>query len=136
MRINALVPWFGSNRANADQVGRQIGKVAWCGVPFVGGCCEIPHIATRAGVANDRHRLLINLARHVADPDKRAALFERVDRALFHPVELREAQDAAITWENGAGLFARGGEVGDLDAAAGFFIATWMGRSAMAGQWG
>jgi len=140
---SAIAPWFGSNRTNAAAVGAALGKCAWVGIPFAGGCCEILHIKTRAGVANDLHRHLINLCRVIAD----AALVEQLARKLadtpYHPDVLSGAQKRCIERECAIepNLFI-GGELAkpldgaDIDWAYDYFVCCWMARSAKAGTRG
>lgn len=138
MTTTAIAPWFGSNRTNAAAVGELLGRCDWVGVPFVGGGCELRHIRTRAGVANDLHRHVINLARVIADKASCDALADRLSRTLYHGDELAAAQrscrDRESTMEGG--LFdgpARISDEADVDWAYEYFICCWMGRSARSG---
>lgn len=134
---SAIAPWFGSNRTLAATVGRQLGKCAWVGIPFAGGCCEVPHIKTRAGVVNDKHRHLINLARVVADPTLWRAMVDRLDSTLFHSDEYEAAQVRCRDRETpvAGGLFGGGAMADgpDLEWAIDYFVLCWMGPSARAG---
>ncbi len=129
MRINTLAQWYGGNRLLADSVGTALGRLRWCGVPFAGGCAELPHIQTVAGVANDLHRHVINLARVVRDDTLVEQLVGRLDGLLFHPDELRAAQrrcrerEAVTAFPNSP----------DISWAADYFTACWMGRGGQAG---
>jgi|GEM_PF-3544114 len=143
MKITSLANWFGSNRSGGEMVGRQLGRLRWCGIPCVGGAGEIPHIDTTAGLANDLHSHIINLARVVRHNDQRGRLIELLESRLFHPVELAQAQQRCIEREaEGAtgGLFGDGSapvllrENGDVDWAADYFVASWMGRGGEAGK--
>lgn len=141
LSIGALAPWYGSNRIAPEAVGIALGRLDWCGVPFAGGCCEIPWIRTRAGVGNDLHRHLINLARVAADQDLAEQVAHRVSGMLFHPDELRMAQRRCSARETPprAGLFAgpASGPACDtapsVEWATDYFVCCWMGRSAIAG---
>jgi len=137
--INAIAPWFGANRERAELVGRLLGKLAWCGVPFMGGGAELPFIDTREGVAGDLHRHVINLARVIREPGLREELAARLDRTLFHEEEFRDAQrrgaerDAA----SAGGLFGaptEGSEGPDVGWAFDYFVCCWMGPGAKAGK--
>ncbi len=142
MTISALAPWYGCNRVGAAAVGAQLGKLDWCGVPFMGGAPELPHIKTRGGIANDKHLLIINLAKVVASFDLYESLADRLDEMFFHPSELEAAQakcaDAFFADANaGAGLFGdtkNPCEKPDVDLAAAYFVACWMGRGGHAGK--
>lgn len=132
MRINALAQWFGGNRMLADSVGRALGRLRWCGVPFAGGCPELPHIRTGAGVANDLHRHVINLARVVRDDALVEQLVRRLDGLLFHPDELAEAQRRCRERDQRNCI----GDAPDVAWAADYFAACWMGRGGHAGKRG
>lgn len=134
----AIAQWFGSNRMLASEVGRQLGKLDWCCVPFCGGCCELPHIQARAGVASDLHRHVINLARVVRDPLTKDELVRMADSMLFHPDELAAAQDRCIRRERASspGLFARESfeEANLIGWACDYLVSVWMTRGGMAGR--
>ncbi len=130
MRINTLAQWFGGNRTLSHRVGEALGKLRWCGVPFAGGCPELAHINTAAGAANDLHRHIINLARVVRDNDLVEQLVRRLDDLLFHPDELAGAQRRCRERET---LDEFGG-VPDVEWAADYFTACWMGRGGHAGK--
>jgi DNA adenine methylase len=130
MRINALAQWFGGNRLLAQSVGRALGRLRWCGVPFAGGCAELPHIRTAAGVANDLHRHVINLARVVRDDALVEQLVHRLDNALFHPDELAAAQRRCREREQLSQYY----DTPDVASAADYFTACWMGRGGHAGK--
>lgn len=132
MRINALAQWFGGNRMLAQSVGRALGRLRWCGVPFAGGCPELPHIQTAAGVANDLHRHVINLAHVVRDDDLVEQFVNRLDGVLFHPDELARAQRQCREREQRGHV----GDAPDIGWAADYFAACWMGRGGQAGKRG
>ncbi len=132
MKINALAQWFGGNRRLAATVGQALGKLRWCGVPFPGGCPELPHIQTNAGVANDRHRHIINLARVIRDSALLDELVHRLDGLLFHPDELAVAQRRCREREG----YPTTSEAPDVIWAADYFAACWMGRGGHAGKRG
>lgn len=130
MRINALAQWFGGNRTLAESVGRALGKLRWCGVPFAGGCAELPHIRTAFGVANDLHRHVINLARVVRDDGLVEQLVHRLNGLLFHPDELAAAQRRCREREQ----IDCHRHAPDAEWAADYFAASWMGRGGHAGK--
>ncbi len=132
MRINALAQWFGGNRMLAESVGRALGRLRWCGVPFAGGCPQLPQILTTAGVANDLHRHVINLARVVRDDGLVEQLVRRLDSVLFHPDELAEAQRRCHEREE----HGRVSDTPDVAWAADYYAACWMGRGGHAGKRG
>jgi len=44
MKIKAISQWFGNNRTLAPIVGEKLGRLKWCGVPFMGGAAELPFL--------------------------------------------------------------------------------------------
>ena len=143
-KVAAVAQWHGSCRASCERIGRALGDLVWCGVPFAGGMPELPYIRTRTGIANDLHRHLINLARVIRE--RPADLVARLDEKVFHPDELAAAQefcqrreevlsplfatkDGPYMYANIKGL----GATGDLDWAVAYFISTWMTRGGNAG---
>ncbi len=137
MKIKALAPWYGNNRELAQRVGAELGALAWCGVPFCGGCPELPEIKTRAGLAGDLHRHIINLARVVRDDALAEQMTDRLDAMLFHPDELAIAQRrcAGRNVASGGNLFgATLCDEPDVEWAASYFASCWMGRGGHAGK--
>lgn len=136
--INALAGWFGNNRTHADTVGIELGPLKWCGVPFAGGCPELPRIRTKAGLASDLHRHIINIARVVRDPVLKAAMVDRLDGMLFHPDELLDAQRRCVAreGEGAGGLFGapKPNDEPDVAWAADYFVTCWMGRGGHSGK--
>lgn len=130
MRINALAQWFGGNRMLAAGVGKALGELRWCGVPFAGGCPELAHIQTAAGVANDLHRHVINLARVVRDGVLLDQLVNCLAGLLFHPDELAVAQQRCRKREHAHAIIG----LPDVEWAADYFAACWMGRGGHAGK--
>lgn len=118
--VTTLVPVFGSARMNALKVGDLIRDRKWVGVCFAGGMSEMLGITAQTLCVNDRHRHIINLARHVADPETCKQLMQRLDFTPFHPDVLLQAQrhcEAAI--ETAA----------TAEDAYQYFLACWLGRS-------
>lgn len=139
MKMNRLAPWFGADLAIAEEAAGLIGKRAWVGIPFCGGCSIVPFLETRSGLCSDLHRHIINLAKVIRDPELRPRLIQRLDRELFHPDVLRNAQLRCMERMaiGGANLF---GEPEDdslndpVQWAADYFIACWMARGGHAGK--
>jgi len=136
-KVAAVAQWHGSCRASCERIGRALGDLVWCGVPFAGGMPELPYIRARTGIANDLHRHLINLARVIRNRPK--DLVERLDAIVFHPDELAEAQTFCRRRETTVGsIFAADpppnvlGD-GDLDWAVSYFVSAWMTRGGNAG---
>lgn len=136
--ISAIASWFGGNRTLAPNVAVQLGDLRWCGVPFCGGCPELPWIRTRGGVASDLHRHIINLALTIKSDELRPRLIERLDRTLFHPDELEAARVECRTRElDEAESLHRGRArhgMPDLDWAYAYFVSVWMGAGGIAGK--
>ena len=124
MRVNALVPWFGSNRTNGAYVGKLLDGCSCVGIPFGGGLCEVPHIKARTIVVSDLHRHVINLARVVADDASRQRLAAEADALPFHPDVLAEAQEISASLSP---------DCHNNHAALWYFVSQWMGRSGKAG---
>ncbi len=120
-----VVPWFGSNTRLAKQVGELFGALRWCGVPFCGGCSELKHIETRIGVANDLHGLAMNLYQVIASPILCDELVGILMNQPYHADNLVRAQERCHSLD---------GSGGSVEAAADYFMASWMGRKGKAGR--
>jgi len=130
MTVSALVPWFGSNRMLGPKVGQALAGCKWVGIPFAGGMAELGHIEARTIIVCDKHKLVINLARVVADAKRRPDLVRRLRHKLLHPEELEHSQQVCRT-------------LGDIDEdetslvlAEHYFACCWMSRSGLAGTKG
>jgi hypothetical protein len=132
----ALVPWFGSNRTLAANVGAALTGCRWVGVPFAGGMCELLHIKASTVVVGDLHAHVLNLAAVVANAELRPQLVARLADIPHHPDALRAAQDRCTEREAAAGGDWFGGErtfTPDLEWALDYFVSAWQSRSASAG---
>lgn len=113
MTTTAIANWYGSNRMLAAHVGAELAGCAWVGVVFGGGMCEVPHIAARSILVNDKHRHVINLARVAKHKTQGPKLYRALRRFAFHPDELADAQARCLEREeltdNPDELFARTG---------------------------
>jgi len=127
MKVTALAPWFGSARQNAKTIGALLGKHDWVGIPFCGGCCEIPHIQARSIAANDLHRHVITLAMTVAG-EGYEKLRDLIDDVMVHPDFLDRARRDLETIE-------QGGSESRVDPywAAAYFVNSWLSRSTNVG---
>jgi DNA adenine methylase len=123
--INALLPYFGSARLVAPQIGRALDGCTWVGVPFLGGGPELAHVDARTIVANDLHRGAVNLAIVAASPVLGYTLRRRLKGFPFHAEMLRICQEYCRSREPGGGP--------DLEHAIAYFVCCWMGRSGQAG---
>jgi len=124
MKISTLAPWFGSARMNAAKIGEAIGKQALVGIPFCGGCCEIPHIRARTIVANDLHRHLITLAMTVAEPAAYSEFVLRLENVLVHPDWLSRARQVLEVFRGRTDSAHPNPEW-----AAAYFTCVWLSRS-------
>lgn len=140
----ALANWFGSNRTLAPEVGRRLGKLRKAFVPFAGGCCEIPYIDARCGVASDLHCHVINLAKCVSDRSLCEQVLERCDEMLVHWADLRAAQrlcgarEREVRASRDRGLFGGWPMPGmpDVAWAAAYMACSWMTRGGHSGKRG
>ena len=122
--LKAIAPIFGTARMNGERIGEIIGKADWVGIPFAGGCSEVPFIDARSIALNDLNGHIMNLARAIAhEPDW---LSKRLEDQLYHPAVLEESQ--RICKEHA------GKPLGySLKWAAAYFVCVWMSRSSDAG---
>ncbi len=131
-----VVPWFGSNTKLAPVVGKMLGPLRWCGVPFCGGCSEIKHIDTRIGVANDLHQMAMNLYQVIASPILLNELVEILCSQPYHQTTLSGAQIRCMAsgGVGGSNEFKGGQAVRwSVEAAADYFMASWLGRKGKSG---
>lgn len=103
MTITALAQWFGGNRLLAQSVGRALGRLRWCGVPFAGGCPELPHIRT---AAEQQARLAEALAKF--------ARTRVVVRYGDHPLIRDLYPEPRWTWLEQRGRNQRNGEIAEV----------------------
>ncbi|WP_439624114.1 hypothetical protein [Gemmata sp.] len=125
--VNALAPWFGSNRSLAHKVGELLTDCTWVGVPFAGGMSELLHITARTLLVSDLHAHVLNLAAVVADPDLRPRLVDQLDGLPVHPDVLASAQLRCRWYEE------QGVHPPCLEWAVNYFVCAWMARNGTAG---
>jgi DNA adenine methylase len=128
--VNALAPWFGSNRLLSHKVGELLTDCTWVGVPFAGGMSELLHISARTLLVSDLHAHVLNLAAVVADPDLRPRLVEQLDGLPVHPDVLSAAQLRCRWYEK------QGVHPPCLGWAVNYFVCAWMARNGTAGTEG
>lgn len=129
MKSKKIIPWFGNNTKGAPAVGRLLGKLGWCGVPFAGGMPELKHIETKCGIANDLHRQVMNLARVIRDPELVLVLSDELESKLFHVDELWVSQEYCK--HIGSKLDPM--DVPNVKAATHYFVSVWLSRRGSAG---
>lgn len=132
--ITALVPWYGSNRTLAANVGAALKGCRWVGVPFAGGMCELRHIEASTILVGDLHRHVINLANVLKSGEFGPMLIRDLRRQVFHEDELANAQRRLTIREKRASEYNRSvmSEVSYEDAVD-YFVIAWMGRNGTAG---
>ena len=128
-KIRSLIPYYGSSRLIAPEVGKALAGIPFVAVPFCGGLAELLYFRVSTVLCNDLHRHVINLAIVAADPKLGPTLFRRLRRLPFHPETLESAQRTAKDYERSGKLLGKP----DIDAAAAYFVSQWMGRSGKAG---
>lgn len=128
--INAIAPWYGSNRMLAKEVGKHLAGCEWVGVPFAGGLCELKYIEARTILVSDLHRHVINLAKVIQQEPSRKWLIEQIEREPFHPDALEAAQER-IRARDRAGIAIW--TMPNLQDALDYFICAWMARNGVAG---
>lgn len=128
MAINAIVPWYGSNRTLAPEVGKLLAGKDWVGVPFAGGMSELKHIRSNTILVNDLHCDVVNLAVCLADRVMGPRLIRELRRAILHPKVLELSQE--FCRRQGA-IDPR--HLGLPVRAYHYFVCAWMGRNGEAG---
>lgn len=128
-KVTALVPWYGSNRTLAENVGAALAGCEWVAVPFAGGMCELGHITARTMVVSDAHRHVINLAKVLTHWKDGAKLIRFLRRRLFHEDTLADCQRMCAAIESRG--FITNGDL--IEWAASYFVVAWMGRNGTAG---
>lgn len=132
--ISALAAWYGSNRTLAETVGEALKGCNHVAVLFAGGMCELRHIDARTLLVNDKHELIIRLARTVADPLLGPKLIRQLRRVPFHPLSLVDAQIVCKAFMRFAEHPDPKNHPSDsIEWARAYFITAWMGRNGKAG---
>lgn len=127
--VTTLVPWFGTNRTLAENVGGALKGCSWVAVPFAGGMCELRHLTARTIYVSDLHGAVINLANVLKHPRHGVLLIRRLRRLPYHPEVLADAQDRCRE-------HAEARNPDPIQWAEDYFVAAWMGRSGKAGTKG
>lgn len=138
-KINAIAPWYGSNRMLAENVGKALEGKGWVGIVYGGSLTEVRHITARTLMVNDKHLAVMNLAEVMADRYLGPQLYRGLRRATFHPEILHRAQEIcedlddpnSEAWEQNSVETLTPDQ--KLYWAHHYFVSVWMGRSACAG---
>lgn len=128
MKITALSPWFGSKRNLAPEIVKEIGphRVYW--EPFCGSMAVLmgkPPCVMES--VNDLHGDLVNLARVIQHDQLGPKLYRRLRRTMMAEQLHREAAER----HRDRGYL--GDVAPDVDAAADYFLCSWLGRNGVAG---
>lgn len=129
MKINALLPWFGSKRTLAPKIIDALGPHSNFWELFGGSLAVLmAKPPCRMETVNDLHGDMVNVARVVQSDSLAPELFDRVARTAFHEDLFAEA---AGRWRSRAMIAAP--DEPDLDAAYDYLVCSWMGRNGVAG---
>lgn len=126
MKIKSLAPWFGGKRTLAPRIVAELGEHSNYFEPFCGSMAVLlAKPPCPIETVNDLHGHLTNLARVLQEETTCANLYARLNRtvmseALFQEATARVDEAASFTGP-------------DVDAAADYFVASWMGRNGAAG---
>lgn len=126
--LGSMLPYFGGKRSLAGKIVRELGghKVYW--EPFCGSLAVLfSKPAVLMETVNDLHGDVVNLARVIQNRDTAEQLY-----GLLYPmIPCQQLHSETRLRVNAA---APDLEVGpDVDRAADFFVASWMGRNGTTG---
>lgn len=140
LKTKTVQPWYGSNRNQAEDVGRVLAGCKWVGIIFFGGGSEAVYIDARTVVANDKHEGMMNLCAVIADRVLGPQFYRRIKRLPIAQTVLKAAQERCIQDQiadaGSTGLFASAAPAPKrpaVDRAVDYFVCGWMGRSGTAG---
>jgi site-specific DNA-adenine methylase len=126
-KVSALIPYFGSGRTIAENVGNVLHGCTHVVIACAGSMCELKYITAPSIIVNDLHRHVINLANVVKDREQRKLLIEDLDWTAVHPDQLKQSQRwCKLQEENPNTLSA-------FDWAYWYFCASWLCRNGDAG---
>lgn len=126
MKVKAIAPWFGSKRTLAPVIIQQLGPHRYYFEPFCGSLAVLlAKDQAQHEVVCDLHRDLTNLAVVCQDPDGAVDLFARVSTTLCCEEVFRTAMVAVKQGYDG--------ELGNVDRAVTYFVASWLQMSGVAG---
>ncbi len=126
MKIKAIAPWFGGKRNLAPVIVEELGphRVYW--EPFCGSMAVLMAKAPCVmETVNDLHGDLVNLARVIQHPEHGPRLYRRLRRTLTTEATFREAATRFTIAPC---------EQLDPERAYWYFVASWLGRSGIAGS--
>jgi len=130
-QTTALAPWYGSDRMVMQQYGDELKDCRVLGIPFGGGMGMAALSDAPTIHVNEKHALIVNLARAVADADLRRGMIRSLKWMPFCLRELRRCQEIC---RDGAALLDDNPTVEDqFRLARAYFACVWMGRNGTAG---
>lgn len=126
--VTALAPWFGAKRNMAPLIVEELGPHRAYWEPFCGSMAVLlaKEPAGKMETVNDLHAHLTNVARVIQHPRLGAELYRRLRRVLMNETLHAEAAARHRSTE-------LTGDEPDLDAAADYFLCSWIGRNGVAG---
>ena len=125
LKTKSALSYFGSDSEVAAELASMLDQCKHVTIPFVGGAAILPHLKSRAIVANDRHCDAVNFYRvmsGVCGESEQQRLIDRCQKTLSHPSEMEMAKII----------------IGDTDAPIGerawaFWAVCWIGRKGKGG---
>ncbi len=128
MKIKSLLPWFGGKRTMSPEIVRQLGPHSYYFEGCFGGLSVLfAKQPSEHECLCDLHGGATNLAWVVQNPEWSIDLFNLLQRVLYSD----ETYAQSKMWLDGVKESVD--EVGQLDYAYHYFIASWMGRNGVAG---
>lgn len=125
MKTKSALSYFGSDAGVAADLGSMLDGCKHVTIPFIGGASIIPHLKSRAIVANDLHGAAINFYRVLSGwhgGSATAELIQRCRETLSHPTELETASLASASPSTSPAL-----------KAWAFWAQCWIGRKGNGG---
>lgn len=131
MKIKGFVPWFGAKRAMAVEIVEELGPHTQYFEPFCGSLAVLLEKSpSQKETVCDLHRDLTNLARVIQYRSSAERLYDRLCRVMVTE-DLLDQAHAKLSKSVEFTLF---GVTPDMaERAYWFFLASWLGRSGMAG---
>lgn len=126
MKTKSALSYFGSDSEVADELASILDGCKHVTIPFCGGMSILPHLKSRAIVANDLNDFAINFYRHASGAmgkECQQNLIERCQLTLSHPSEMDDAQSRLThpAWK------------GSWGQAWAYWAQCWIGRKGKGG---
>ena len=130
MPVTAIAPWFGGKRKLAPRIIAEIGDHVRYWEPFVGG---FPVVLVKPPCSmetvNDLHKLVVNLARVICDPEMGPALYKMLRRTLRCEDVFRNSDRIIRDFECSSYEITKT----SVYLAYHYFIVSWLGRNGTMG---